>query len=248
MLISHRKRFIYTKTVKTAGTSVESYFEPYCMREGEWAFSHGRDESISEAGIVGIRSGEPLDIQSVIWWNHMPAKTIRALIGEAIWNDYFKFCIIRNPFDAVVSAYRFFWESHQPQEPSSTNYLMRIRSALSRRDRLAEIRSSFEHWLQSIRLPIDRNKYCIDGRLCLDSIIRYENLNDGIREVCRKVGIEYRPEQLPHLKKSESREFPLESYYTPAALDLVERAYQFELETFGYGRPWETSDIKRAAA
>src|SRR5689334_12041430 len=117
MLISHRKRFIYTKTVKTAGTSVESYFEPYCMREGEWTFSHAREESVSEAGIVGIRSGEPLEIQGVIWWNHMPAKTIRALIGDAVWNDYFKFCIVRNPFDAVVSAYRFFWEAHQQYEP-----------------------------------------------------------------------------------------------------------------------------------
>ena len=36
MLISHRKQFIYTKTYKTAGTSVEVYFEPYCMQEGEW--------------------------------------------------------------------------------------------------------------------------------------------------------------------------------------------------------------------
>lgn len=35
MLISHRKRFIFTKTAKTAGTSVESYFEQYCMPEGE---------------------------------------------------------------------------------------------------------------------------------------------------------------------------------------------------------------------
>ena len=63
MLISHRKRFIYTKTVKTAGTSVESYFEPYCMREGEWSFSHSRAEYVSEAGIVGIRTGEPLELK-----------------------------------------------------------------------------------------------------------------------------------------------------------------------------------------
>ena len=41
MLISHRKQFIYTKTAKTAGTSVESYFEKYCMPEGKWQFSHG---------------------------------------------------------------------------------------------------------------------------------------------------------------------------------------------------------------
>ena len=113
MLISHRKRFIYTKTVKTAGTSVESYFEPYCMREGEWSFTHARPEYVSETGIIGIRSGEPLELQGATWWNHMPARTIRALIGEEIWNDYFKFCVVRNPFDAMVSAYRYFAATKQ---------------------------------------------------------------------------------------------------------------------------------------
>jgi len=47
MLVSHRYRFIYTKTIKTGGTSVESYFEPYCMADGEWTESQKRDEYIS---------------------------------------------------------------------------------------------------------------------------------------------------------------------------------------------------------
>jgi acetaldehyde dehydrogenase (acetylating) len=102
MLISHRKRFIYTKTVKTAGTSVESFFEPLCMRDGEWSFSHGRREYVSDAGIVGIRSGEPLEIQGALWWNHMPAQAIRALIGETTWNDYFKFCVVGRLEDRKV--------------------------------------------------------------------------------------------------------------------------------------------------
>jgi hypothetical protein len=48
MLISHRKRFIFFKTSKTAGTSVESFFEKFCYAEGEWKFSHAREETISE--------------------------------------------------------------------------------------------------------------------------------------------------------------------------------------------------------
>jgi hypothetical protein len=52
MLISHRYRFICTKTVKTAGTSVENFFEEFCMPEGEWTESHGRDEYESPTGII----------------------------------------------------------------------------------------------------------------------------------------------------------------------------------------------------
>jgi len=246
MLISHRKRFIYTKTVKTAGTSVESYFEPHCMRDGEWRFSHGRRETVSDAGIIGIRTGEPLEIQGALWWNHMPAQAIRALIGETIWNDYFKFCVVRNPFDAVVSAYRFFWASKQPPRPRGL--LERLASRSSQARALADLRDGLENWLRSVQLPFDRNKYCIDGSLCVDHVIRYEALFDGIQEVCRRLAIDFRPEGLPHLKKSEKSPLPLESYFTPASLDLVERAYAFELSTFGYGRPWERPAAPRAAA
>ncbi len=55
MLVSHRYRFIYTKTMKTGGTSVESYFERFCMPDGEWTQSHGREEYVSDAGIIGFR-------------------------------------------------------------------------------------------------------------------------------------------------------------------------------------------------
>ena len=51
MLVSHRYKFIYTKTRKTAGSSVESYFEPFCMPDGEWTQRHLREEYVSDAGI-----------------------------------------------------------------------------------------------------------------------------------------------------------------------------------------------------
>jgi len=238
MLISHRKRFIYTKTVKTAGTSVESYFEPYCMREGEWGFSHARNEYVSEAGIIGVRTGEPLHVQGALWWNHMPARTIRALIGEKVWNDYFKFCVVRNPYDAVVSAYRFFWVSKQPARREG--YLSRIAARFSKPEPSARIRADFEKWLGAVRLPIDQNKYMIDGRLCMDYVIRYEALAEGIRHVCNRLSIEYRPDALPHLKQSEKSHLSLEAYFSPASLARVEQAYRYELDAFGYGRPWET--------
>jgi hypothetical protein len=104
MLISLRKKFICTKTVKTAGTSVESYFEPYCMLEGEWQFSYGREEYVDQSGIIGYRGTVR---KSKTWTNHMSAEAIKELIGEKIWNSYFKFCVIQNPYDKLISAFHF---------------------------------------------------------------------------------------------------------------------------------------------
>jgi len=102
LLVSHRKRFIFTKTVKTAGTSIESYFERWCMPEGEWKPVHVRGEYVSDAGIIGERSGNP---RGAKWYNHMSCKCIYDQVGCDIWNRYFKFTVVRNPFDKVISGF-----------------------------------------------------------------------------------------------------------------------------------------------
>jgi hypothetical protein len=237
MLISHRKRFIYTKTVKTAGTSVESYFEPLCMRDGEWTFSHARGEYVSEAGVVGVRTGEPLEIQGALWWNHMPAQAIRALVGESTWGSYFKFCVVRNPFDAMVSAYRYFAASRQ-RERGLKRYLATIGARLAPGRRERDVKGDFERWLGTMRLPMDRNKYLIDGQYCMDFAIRYEALADGVREVCRRLDYPFEPARIPHLKNTDKPKRPLAAYYSDASVAIVERAFRFELDQFGYRRPW----------
>ena len=102
MLISHRKKFLYTKTKKTASTSVESYFEKYCMPEGQWTFSHAIEEYVSKEGIIGYRGKNR---RNQIWHNHMSAAKIRDKIGASIWNSYFKFTVVRNPFDKLISGF-----------------------------------------------------------------------------------------------------------------------------------------------
>jgi Sulfotransferase family len=225
MLVSHGKRFIYTKTIKTAGTSVESYFEPYCMNQEEWTISNSRKEHISEYGIIGARIGSPIELQASIWWNHMPAQTIRALLGVAVWDQYFKFCVVRNPFEQLVSAMHFFLPLTNP-------------GVLERTKSNEDLKSVFEQWLKSIPLPVDRNKYMIDDKFCMDYVIRFESLTEGIEEVCKKLNIEFQLQRVPYLKQSKRPKIKLKDYYSDASIDLVTRAYEYELEKFNYSLPW----------
>ena len=52
MLVSHARKFIYTKTLKTAGTSVEVFLEPYCRPPGEVA-EHHTGQSVTDYGNLG---------------------------------------------------------------------------------------------------------------------------------------------------------------------------------------------------
>lgn len=216
MLVSHRHRFIYTKTLKTGGTSVESYFERYCMPEGDWQESHERREHVCPTGIVGQRGlGRGPEIR---WWNHMPASQVRDQLGETLWSDYFKFCVVRNPFEKVASM--FFFE------------LRRQKRAVPGPD---EVAAQFEQWVDSEKLPIDRNAYLIDGVPCMDRFVRYEQLGQDLGNVCEHLGLPWTPERLPRFKTGIRPAWAsVAALYTDQARQQVANTYAYELDFFGY--------------
>ena len=215
MLVSHRHRFIYTKTLKTAGTSVESYFERHCMDEGEWSESHAREQYESASGIVGQRFGVRPDHR---WFNHMPAARIRAQLGEAIWQSYFKFCVIRNPYDKVISMFYF----------DLAGGRIEVDPAASDAER-------FEHWVLTAKLPVDREVYLIDGAPCMDRYLRHERLEADLASVCRHLQLPWTPTALPTFKMgNRPAEARMEVLCTPRARHCIETAFAYELETFGY--------------
>ena len=84
MLVSHDYKFIFIKTKKTAGSSLETYLKPFC-----------------ENGIVGKKLEE----------KHTTAAEIKSIVGDQIWDDYTKIVPIRNPWDTMVSMY--FWRGRK---------------------------------------------------------------------------------------------------------------------------------------
>ncbi len=239
MLISHRKQFIFTKTIKTAGTSVESYFEQYCMPEGEWHESHTRDEYISEAGIIGYRGLSP---GGSIWYNHMSAERICDLISQDIWDCYFKFTVVRNPFDKLIS--RFVMREKAKQYYSYIQRLnafakqiLDIGAPIDRVKGKTEI-ERFRCWIRKGGAVIDRDKYIIDGQECVDYFIRFENLHKGMKHVCNHLSIPYEPLRIPEFKKrKEHHSIQIRDYYDHETEQIVQKLYYWELERFGYDLP-----------
>jgi len=218
VLVSFQKEFIYTKTNKTAGTSVEIFFEPYCLPPDGYEEAHGRSESVTDYGIVGHRGRKmPSD---TLWYNHMPAARIRNYLGPDVWNQFFKFCVIRNPFDKLVSMY-FFHRSRAGDPPMDQDF--------------AAIRRDFLTWVKDRRFWDDKNRYLIDGLVCVDYFIRFEALFEGMAEVCRRLGIERDAAELGRFKTgSRLTDRPFSDFYDREAQAIVAETYAFELDHFGY--------------
>lgn len=92
MVISHRHRFIFIKTYKTAGTSIEVFLSQRC----------GPHDVLTPI-LPPVAPHAPRNHEG--FYNHIPASEVQAKIPREVWDGYFKFCVERNPWDKTLSHY-----------------------------------------------------------------------------------------------------------------------------------------------
>lgn len=131
MIISHKYKFIFIKTRKTAGTSIEVFLSKFCNPDDvltpilEEDLHQPRNYSgffnpvpeILKNSIVLHKNNYPYQLFSSnplkdCWrrrkfYNHIPAYMVKERISSEIWSNYYKFCFERNPWDKTLSHYYF---------------------------------------------------------------------------------------------------------------------------------------------
>lgn len=242
VLVSHKHKFIYLKTRKTAGTSVEVFFEPFCRPSKEQKIE--TDTIISEIGIVGKRG--PSSIEKEGWTGHIPAYLVQEKLGQSIWDSYFKFCVIRNPWDRMVSAY-WFKNRKKKTIPDFKPWLLDWYFGSFPKTNLPDwiksfpYQTSYKTWLKnSPFVPQEpntgeRNIYTIDNKLALDYYIRFENLSGGIEEVCQKLSLPCDLERLGnHNSSSRKNKRHYTEYYDQETTEIVSKAFAQDIKDFSY--------------
>ena len=119
MIISHKHKFIFVKTRKTAGTSLEIGLSEHCGAQDVITPISPKDELLrASLGFRGVQNHQlPIGFfrrlersfagRHTHYFNHMSAAKIIRYVGEELWNDYFTFTIEREPFGKAISSYYF---------------------------------------------------------------------------------------------------------------------------------------------
>ncbi len=189
MIISHRHKFIFIKTRKTAGTSVEIALSRYCGPRDVLTPTTPEDEQARrELGILprhyakwpasllfgGLVNLHRFSKQPIKWVGkagmrrfsqHSPADVIQRRVSKAVWNSYFKFTIERDPLERIVS--RYYWDKSNGRCQSLDDFFSR---------------QSFDS---------NYDMYAVNDQIVVDRIIRYDRLDEELREVCAHLGIEF---------------------------------------------------------
>ena len=231
MIISHKHKFIFLKTKKTAGTAIEAALSELCgPSDVITPYRAESEEDRKGREPQNYRIEHPLKPKRPLWrkllgrperyyhhsmgfYEHMPASLVRAYVGEEIWRSYFKFAFDRNPWDRQVSWY-FYKTKSKGRRPS------------------------FERFMRSRRRAFVDNHdiYMQGGAVAVDFVGRYEELDADLNKALKMIGIG-RQVAVPHSNvtpnKAERQDY--RSYYTPQTEALVREWYALEIALLGYG-------------
>jgi hypothetical protein len=235
MIVSHRHRFIFIKTRKVGGTSLEIALSRFLGPDDIVTPISPNDEELRRRlGYVGPQNYRtPLTAYSAKDWarlvrrglrgrfrkalpnryvNHVPARTVRKHLGDAVWSSYTKFSIERNPYDLAVSMYHFIEPDGARDFPTFV------------RDGGAYVASNFD-------------LYTIGGMPALDRILRYEQLGTELPELAGQLGLGAELpatfEQIP-AKSGLRGGRPYRDYYDAETRRLIEIQFAREIALFGY--------------
>ena len=209
-MIDHRRRFVFVHIPKTAGISI---YEAFGSR--------------SQMGHLRLEDHPPF-----------PA-------------DYFKFAIVRNPWDRAVSTYAYLRSGGRGNEfdlaaqeavKACSTFDRFARNIVEYQERLAELPAPgwgiphrpeggdpsdhrYPHLSSQTTWTHDQNHQSI-----LDFVGRFEQLDADLAHVAEVVGTELTLDRL----NTSDRDPDYRRYYTRRSRRAIARAYDEDIETFGY--------------
>ena len=212
-MISESKNFIFIHIPKTGGNSIQSILQKY-----------SEDQIITKAkyqdGIERFEIGN----KNYNYRKHAKLIDYKKELKPELYKGMFKFAVVRNPWDRLISYY---FSPHRGIKEFDRNNFKKMINQIP----------ILGYFTTEIKLT-DRvkNKLGLNYKVYrsldkdVDFYIRFENIEEDFKELCRKLDIPF--ESLPRYNKSEKNHYS--SYYDNELIELVAKKFKQEIDFFKY--------------
>ncbi len=263
VIVSHKHKFIFIRPRKVGGTSLSIALEPSLGPSDVQVFAPPERRSLAgvdgddslrghaskNVGVLHLRDrGKP----------HLLPSTIRHAFGEDVWRRYFKFTIVRNPWDWFVSLHVYWmrWYDfkmkrgaplfdfdgaralyHRAKVSAFFRYGRDLRLAreLLQSGKLTEsVEFALRRGMYSVHFADMEQHYFLRRRQYADSYLRFENLQEDYATLCRRLDLEQQP--LPKAKTEFRPDHDdYRRYYTAWSQRQIADKCARVVESFEYG-------------
>ncbi|CAH6420876.1 Sulfotransferase [uncultured virus] len=173
------------------------------------------DATPRQDSLWGIETGDAGSTPIIL--HHLTAAEIRERIGTFSFESYFKFAVVRNPWDRLVSEYA--WRRWRSSE-SFREFVRSLTDDRAPRDfeLIAHLRPQLDYLLDPAT-----------GKILVDFVGRFETLDADFSAVCDRIG---RKAPLPRQNRSEHEMY--RALYDEETRDIVARVFAKDIEAFRY--------------
>jgi hypothetical protein len=205
MIISNKHRFIFAAIPKTGTHSVRRALRRHMGPE-----DHEQVRLYAESAL-------PFGQLADIGHGHLTLEQLKPHLDKSVFDSYFKFAFVRNPFDRFISFCAFMTRQQGQFEV----------------DPQGVMRHFIDHPPVEKVLFGTQHHFITDpaGKLMTDAVGRVEQMQESYDILCKKIGIP--SEKLE--KANSSRRGDYRQYYTsPDLVEGVAKFYQADLDLFHY--------------
>lgn len=228
MIVSHRFEFIFIKTHKTAGSTIEKALGPLCgpadiVPPMELKSPDPFNRNFYGLSLLSRQYGRSSLLRKMVprtspfirpwFWEHMPAKDVQRQLPPAVWDTHWRFTVERNPWDKVVSYYLWKTQGQGKQLPSFKQYVLE----------------------RSHKLPKDGDLYLdATGAPLVDEVLDFANFPHCFLDLCSRLQIPV-SRSLPTEKMgARPGRRPYQEYYDSETRHRIAALYHREIELMGY--------------
>jgi len=232
MIVSHRHRFIFLKTMKTASSSMEIALSEMLGPDDIITPARPDLDEKRTSGVGGqnyrlvdhpdvpkrklwrrlLQRPERYYHPTVGYFEHMPGWRVRKYLGEEIWNSYYKFAFERNPWDRQVSFYNY--KTRDKKTPETFDQFLAKGE-----------RAKVDNW----------GIYTLDGEVAVDFVGRYENVAEDFNTAMVAIGLgdDIVLPRANMAKKSLAKR-SYRNFYTDETRELMGKWYPGEIALMDY--------------
>lgn len=218
MILSTSHNFIFVHVPKTAGTAMTAALEPFGITGTRTMFRRMiRRLPVHEAP------------DRAYFRKHETATDIRRKLTPAVYDRFFRFAVVRNPFDHAVSHYEYLKEFRNAKMAEAF-------SRMSFRDYL-KMRSDKAGWNDRffVMLP-DQAHFLVDGQggLLVNRLLRFESLTQDFGTLAHDLGLGQISLARINPTKAKAGHRPYHDYYDGETETMVRGLYERDFDLLGY--------------